>query len=343
MPFWTPPQVIRILLNKTEPLTKGHSSRFQNRVSFDTFDNKDASDFSFTLNTKHKDYQYTRRSRTFLCGTDENDYSEFALMWLLEELVDDGDEIVCLRVVDKDSKISSDASVEAGSYRSEAEKLLSQIIEKNSRKLAISLVLEFAVGKVHDTIQRMIHIYEPAILIVGTRGRSLGGIQGLLPGSVSKYCLQHSPVPVIVVRPSAKREKKKKKRQADPGRSTYTDILEMSGWKVGHVLDRNNRDSLVDLAPMAPGSEAAAVAAAIGISAVFDRTVDLPSLSKVESARSDVTSSNSVDDLRSLGVVMASPNLEDLESPLMSEDSDEDDEDDKDEEEAGGGHKEDRF
>lgn len=73
-----------------------------------------------------------------------------------------------------------------------------------------------------------IHIYEPVILIVGTRGRSLGGIQGLLPGSVSKYCLQHSPVPVIVVRPSSKREKKKKKRQNDPARRAYVDILEKS-------------------------------------------------------------------------------------------------------------------
>lgn len=50
----------------------------------------------------------------------------------------------------------------------------------------------------------------------------------MLPGSVSKYCLQHSPVPVIVVRPSNKREKKKKKRQADPQRRAYVDILEKS-------------------------------------------------------------------------------------------------------------------
>lgn len=77
-------------------------------------------------------------------------------------------------------------------------------------------------------IQRMIEIYEPAVLIVGTRGKSLNGFQGLLPGSISKYCLQHSPVPVIVVRPSSKREKKKLKRQADPSRRTYMDIVENS-------------------------------------------------------------------------------------------------------------------
>lgn len=132
---------------------------FQNRVSFDTFDNRDASDFSLTLNSKHKEYKYTKRSRTFLCGTDQNDYSEFALEWLIDELVDDGDEIVCLRVVDKDSKINSDASLEVGRYRTEAKKLLDQVIAKNNDDdKAISLVLEFAVGKVQETIQRMVGV-----------------------------------------------------------------------------------------------------------------------------------------------------------------------------------------
>ena len=131
-------------------------STYESRVSFDTFDNKDATDISFTLVSKHKDYAYSRRSRTFLCGTDQNDYSEFALEWLVEELVEDGDEIVCLRVVDKDSKISSNVSVEQGIYKTEARKLLEHIQEKNEEDKAISLVLEFAVGKVPETIQRMV-------------------------------------------------------------------------------------------------------------------------------------------------------------------------------------------
>lgn len=69
---------------------------------------------------------------------------------------------------------------------------------------------------------------------MGTRGRSLGGLQGLLPGSVSKYCLQHSPVPVIVVRPSSKRDKKKAKRKADPGRKVYQEILQTTGEFMTH-------------------------------------------------------------------------------------------------------------
>ncbi|RMJ26052.1 Universal stress protein family [Aspergillus sp. HF37] len=236
---------------------------YERGVSFDTFDNRDAADFSLTLNYKHKGYQSTRRSRTFLCGTDQNDYSDFALEWLMDELVDDGDEIVCLRAVERDSRIASDSGVEGGKYRQEAEKLFEQAIQKNSQdEKAISLVVELAVGKVQDIIQRMIRIYEPAVLIVGTRGRSLNGMQSLLPGSVSKYCLQQSPIPVIVVRPSLKRQKKKKKRLADPSRRSYNHILEMSERRGSRIVDySSSTDSSVSRLP----DEEAAVADALGL------------------------------------------------------------------------------
>lgn len=81
--------------------------------------------------------------------------------WLLEELVDDGDEIVCLRVVDKDSKItdSSDSQDGEKEYRAEARRLMEKIIEKNDDEKAISIILEFAIGKVQETIQRMVSIH----------------------------------------------------------------------------------------------------------------------------------------------------------------------------------------
>ncbi|THC99683.1 hypothetical protein EYZ11_000844 [Aspergillus tanneri] len=246
---------------------RGHSppppQTYERGVSFDTFDNRDAADFSLTLNYKHKGYQSTRRSRTFLCGTDQNDYSDFALEWLIDELVDDGDEIVCLRAVEKDSRIASDSGIEERKYRLEAERLFEQVIQKNAQdEKAISLVLELAVGKIQVIIQRMIRIYEPALLVVGTRGRSLGGVQGLLPGSVSKYCLQQSPIPVIVVRPSPKREKKKKKRLADPNRRSYNQILEMSERRGSHIFDGGS--SAESNVSRLPGEEAA-VAAALGL------------------------------------------------------------------------------
>lgn len=134
-------------------------STYASRVSFDTFDNRDATDFALTLKSTHMHYAYTKRSRTFLCGTDENDYSEFALEWLLDELVDDGDEVVCLRVIDKDSKITSSSSIEEGRYRIEARRLMDHIKAKNKDdEKSISLILEFAVGKIQETIQRMVSL-----------------------------------------------------------------------------------------------------------------------------------------------------------------------------------------
>jgi len=84
----------------------------------------------------------------------------------------------------------------------------------------------------------------------------------LLPGSVSKYCLQRSPIPVIVVRPSPKREKKKKKRLADPNRRSYNHILELSERQGSHIFSGpSSRNSSVSKLP----DEEAAVAAALGL------------------------------------------------------------------------------
>ncbi|KAF2139305.1 uncharacterized protein K452DRAFT_275486 [Aplosporella prunicola CBS 121167] len=300
---------------------------FQQRVSFDTFDKP--ADFieenSFTLSRKHKDYEYTKRSRTFLCGLDSNDYSEYALEWLIDELVDDGDEIVCLRVVEKDDKVAADSSVERGRYREEAERLMDRIQMKNTENKAINLILEFSVGKVQKVIEEMINLYEPAILIVGTRGRSLGGFQGLLPGSVSKYCLQHSPVPVIVVRPSTKRAKTKRKRLQDPTRTGYRDLLDKSGPAGSHILDTHNRHSIMlgDIAKEASEEEAAAVAKAVG----FVPPPDPSPLAQVENAgvqEAPMTPEYTRDEFLSpdnspeMARVMKSPELGDLDSPADS-------------------------
>jgi hypothetical protein len=75
---------------------------------------------------------------------------------MLAEMVDDGDEIVCLSVVDKDAKINSEKSMGKKEYQEEARLLMKAIQAKNDENRAISIVLEFAVGKVHTTFQKMV-------------------------------------------------------------------------------------------------------------------------------------------------------------------------------------------
>ncbi|KAF2025927.1 hypothetical protein EK21DRAFT_103573 [Setomelanomma holmii] len=291
------------------------------RVSFDTFDKP--ADFieesSFTLIAKHKDYEYTKRSRTFLCGFDENEYSVYALQWLINELVDDGDEIVCLRVVEKEDAIAGDKSVETGRYRTEAEATMRDIQARNHDNKAINLILEFSIGKVNKVIDDMINLYEPAILVVGTRGKSLGGFQGLLPGSVSKYCLQHSPVPVIVVRPTSKRDKARSKRANDPDRQGYRDILAKSE----SLIDVNSpRNSF-----FANDEEALALAAAMTNKQPAETTHPLAQVAHAEESDDD-RGMHALDDPRSPGVMMKSPHLQNLESPDFSDDPSSGEEDD---------------
>lgn len=165
-----------------------------------------------------------------------------------------------------------------------------------------------------------IRIYEPAILIVGTRGRSLSGMQGLLPGSVSKYCLQQSPIPVVVVRPSTKREKKKKKRLADPNRRSYNNILQISE-KQGSGLFNKQVSSDTNVAKL-PAEEAAAVAEAVGLPRRFQHA-HTGSDSKLSITSSNTEEDNTKDDGSRTETPQPSPELEDenagrvLKSPAL--------------------------
>ena len=142
-------------------------------------------------------------------------------------------------------------------------------------------------------------------------------MQGLLPGSVSKYCLQQSPIPVIVVRPYTKRLKKKKKRMADPSRRNYNSILEKA--RGGYSLDKSNRNSIVGPLPSATDQEAAAVAKAIGVPKNFEAAP----LSRVVSSRGDAGERSASPRPLSpapSNAVMKSPNLGPIDTPEVSDD-----------------------
>lgn len=114
-------------------------------------------------------------------------------------------------------------------------------------------------------------------------------MQSLLPGSVSKYCLQQSPIPVIVVRPSTKREKKKKKRMADPSRRSYNNILEMSERRGSHIFNPSSSTDSSNVARLP--DEEAAVAKALGLPAPYTNSRTSLSFSD-RSSTDDLTSLN---------------------------------------------------
>lgn len=239
-----------------------------------------------------------------MVGIDDHQYSDEALQWLFDKFVDDGDEIVCVRVVEKDVRVF-EADKRLEDFQKEANAEVAKIQAKCGDKKAISIVLEYAVGKLHLAFQRLVSItsphlffflagsycerhvflmpvsdllaqiqlHQPSMLIVGTRGRTLGGFQGLVASrnSFSKYCLQYSPVPVVVVRPDEKRQKKKEKRDNDPEKQNYRQML-MSTQGI-HEADSESTSTWEIESKLSADEEAGKVARALGLPAKFDPTL----------------------------------------------------------------------
>lgn len=164
-------------------------------------------------------------------------------------------------------------------------------------------------------------MYQPAMLIVGTRGRSLGGIQGLVNNrnSFSKYCLQYSPVPVVVVRPTEKRIKKKVKRANDATRQTYLGMLAATNGK--HEADSEASSTYELEVQISPDEEAHQVAKVLGLPAAFDPTIK-PIVSSLLRPRSPAP--------QAAPRLDSSPRSAALESPAVSAPNSEEDEEEED-------------
>lgn len=82
------------------PLPAVVTQGYTPKVGFDTFDNSQASMFSYTLHVQSDGYSRTKNTRVFLCASSPDESGTQALDWALESLVQDGDEFVVFRGVD---------------------------------------------------------------------------------------------------------------------------------------------------------------------------------------------------------------------------------------------------
>ena len=161
-------------------------------------------------------------------------------------------------------------------------------------------------------------------------------MSSFVTGSVSRYCLQNSPVPCIVVRPNKKRLAKKAKRLADERRRNYQGVLNLSGARGSTQVLQDNKNEMECIAGTAGGAsekEALAVAAAIGIPRSLSRLEGLrrptPSpddegapLARTLSGKSDYTTSVGDSPSPTGAYVVSgenSPELEPLDSPAMTD------------------------
>lgn len=199
-------------------------SIYTRRVAFDTFEsetlNKRAGGANFSISAKSRNYHRLGSSRTFLVCSDLNSYSWHAVEWTVENLLEDMDELVILRVIQPGTAAGKQFDGEDGvdDAREDADVLLAQVMAKDTdlqvrRTLSvvvqrrtdgieqISIVVEFVVGDIPEATAKIIEVYRPDALITGSRGRkeklfSLGGAE-----SISRYLVAKSPIPTIVVRP----------------------------------------------------------------------------------------------------------------------------------------------
>ncbi|GAA6019825.1 hypothetical protein JCM11491_000285 [Sporobolomyces phaffii] len=182
--------------------------------------------YSFTLSAKSAQYCRTRWSRTFLVCTDLNEYSVNAVNWLLKSLAEDNDEVVVLRVIEPGSSAHNAWKSSMEEARDEAEDVLEDLMQRNGDQKSMSFVVEFAIGEIEETIHRMIEIYKPDSLIVGTRGRPDSLIKSAFMGSISKWAVARCPVPVVVVRPDDKVRESLERRLQDSKRGrSYVSLL----------------------------------------------------------------------------------------------------------------------
>lgn len=142
-------------------LTEDGSHRFRKHVTFNNVQigEPTKNNFpSYTLVVRHLGFYSKRRSRTFMVGIDDHQYSDEALQWLFDKFVEDGDEIICVRVVEKDVRqLETDRRIQ--DFQQEANAEVERIKAKSGDGKAISIVLEYAVGKLHSTFQRLVRSF----------------------------------------------------------------------------------------------------------------------------------------------------------------------------------------
>ncbi|KAI9284145.1 hypothetical protein BC943DRAFT_361487 [Umbelopsis sp. AD052] len=222
--------------------SKRASDEFVRRVSFDTMTHQDMPDYSFTLQEKSHGWERTISSRVFMLATDLESHSNEALKYAVEELLEDGDEIVVVRVADvqvnRNILGSSRQNLQEHAVlaRQHAEQLLQRIKESHGG-IKISIVLEFVIGRTQTCLRDMLQMYHPSALIVGTQGKP-SSLKTMFPGnSISQFCLRLSPVPVIVVKESSESSRRSSSNSSNENNDSST----ASKWI--RKLSLNNRPS----------------------------------------------------------------------------------------------------
>jgi len=156
-----------------------------------------------------------RVGRKYMVASDLSEESKFAVEWGIGTVLRDGDEMILVNVTESETKVDGDTSDRVAKLRNQQERstlayLLvrqaTQLLQRTRLHVTVSCQAWHARNSRHMLLD-LIDFYEPAMVIVGSRG--LGQLKGILLGSTSHYLIQKSSVPVMVARRRMRRPAKR--------------------------------------------------------------------------------------------------------------------------------------
>ncbi|XP_071093687.1 universal stress protein in QAH/OAS sulfhydrylase 3'region-like isoform X2 [Haliotis cracherodii] len=156
----------------------------------------------------------TEEARNVVIAIDDSEFSEYAFDFYIQHAHRGSDHIILVHVPEyyhltQAPALLTDPVVVAELIKEEEVKV-KHLVEKYSekmKKIHVGGKVKQMTGKVGEAIVEAAKGENAAMIIVGTRG--MGKIRRTFLGSVSDYCLHHSPVPVLVCRHKPVSEHKK--------------------------------------------------------------------------------------------------------------------------------------
>lgn len=180
-----------------------------------------------------------RETRKYMVASDLSEESKYAVEWGIGTVLKDGDEMLIVTVSETDTKLDSlgTQTDRMAKLRNQQERqALAYLLVRQATALLQRTKLNVTVKcqAIHTKNDRhmlldLVDIYQPIMLIVGSRG--LGKLKGILLGSTSHYLIQKSSVPVMVARRRLKRAVRHS--QLPPKRTKHVSLAEANIDKAG--------------------------------------------------------------------------------------------------------------
>uniref|UniRef100_A0A060TBK3 ARAD1D28380p n=1 Tax=Blastobotrys adeninivorans TaxID=409370 RepID=A0A060TBK3_BLAAD len=154
---------------------------------------------SYFVSSRHSEHRYSSDSRAILFSYSPKQHSDVALRWIISNILQDGDELICLRMLG-----AADATHLQHHYQPEAQRLLNQAEQIAAEYgIKVNIVVELGVGKVKTVVYKTLVMYQPCLIVVAISSKSPNSFRRMrYKSSINSYLLSRGPLPVVIVTPN---------------------------------------------------------------------------------------------------------------------------------------------